>query len=317
MSKPFNQKEWALVTQVMDTVDQMRAASPDPVDGERVKALVLKTYSEQGIAVDEGLVNHALALALEAFPVAPTQAPVALGPWWEQSLDQDTDDMPMDKAQRLATVLLNHALQTQAQIQATAEGAYDSVLFEHAQTSCRSSRRVWGLAALGVAGTAFSIALFRAMPFVAIPLLWGSMMITALPRINSKYLKASYLLTERNQAAESAKSLRKMDTDNYALKSILGKCLTGVKPYDARVLSDEHDRREWVWANDAARQDALLAKVWRQWLESARPIRKGDVDLLRTTAEAIRQAKAWMALHDAPLSLQHGMRQQLLKNLDS
>ena len=319
-SHPYTKQEWDLVTKVMDTVDELRSSSSTPVDRDRVKSLVMRTYQSQGNAADEALVDQALDMALDAFPVAPPGRAAIASVWWEvpaQNGERD-EETPMDQAQRAVLTLCNHSLKTQAQLHQLVESAQIEVENEYHRAVSATQLRIALTMSAALVGLVAGIVLVRALFPLGILLVWLSLMGLIIPRINAKHFIKWHLQSPRKEAAEAFSALRKMSNENYPLKLLLGKTIGHGTTYDPAVLTEgSGDEWEWKSAHDVARQDPLLAKVWRQWLESSLPIRKGDTDLLRNTAEKIRNAKAWMALYDAPLSLQHGMRQQLLKTLDS
>lgn len=314
---PFTPQEWSLITKVMDTVDELRTATPAPLDTARVKALVLDTYAHSGIPVDERLVDQALAISTQAFPVAVASAPTVPEPWWRQDLGHAEPELPpMEKAQRWATALSHHTLRTQAEIHSLVQDAQDQVLAAHAQYLRHVQNRILAWMGLGLTGVISGFFLLRVTPLAG-SLICFSMMPLILPRIGAQHKVSYYLDTPRKRAKEAVQALLRMNTDDYALSHVLGKRINGLKDYNPHILTDKtEDQWEWKWANDAACQDPLLAQVWRRWLESSLPIRKGDVALLKATAEAIRAAKEWMVLHQEPVSLQQGMRQKLLNNLD-
>ncbi len=322
----YSKQEFDLVTRVMDTVDDLRQNATTPLDAHRVKALVIRTYADQGIDVPDGLVDQALATALDAFPAVKVEPKESLlsvldaGRWWENKPTTSPTDTPVEVAKRHIEQLLSHPLLTQQELnalvhQARASVNAERVAFRRKQRNRSIQAVMVGAACWGVPLVLMHLNLSLGLNLsLALPLIWVGTMLMARPLFGNLEVK-HFLSSELRQVDDALKAYQSMEWQNYHLGRIIALSLHSMETtYRPEILGEEGDYL-WGQAHRAARQDPVLARTWRAWLSSDKPIRKGDAQLLVNTAEKIREAKTWMALHERNPAIQRAMRQSLLQDM--
>lgn len=297
----LNGMEWRLLHRVMDLVDQRRASATEGVDAQRVKTLVLDVYRDQGIEVDEAVVEqaiHAAANRSEMVPgkdvAVPRSEMVAL----ERAEARWKAAQNRQEMQRLEARLRRDPL---ARIQARIEEMSEPLLAHRPSSDDDLSRDMAG--ALVSAATSFRRVRRMAMTFGAgaivasAALVWQ---INALPDgggsglwfaawaiAAASFASGAWMAMDiRSEAGartlalmRGQKALALKDYDNENLKKavrLAGHVVRGsLKPLAANQQACEKRARS------IAGEDKLVLQAWRDWDFKGVVVRENDLLVLQ------------------------------------
>ena len=291
MSQTYTPEEWRLVSKVMDTVETLRRSSSTPVDVEKVKALVLKTYESHGEAISPGLIDQAIAVATDNFSLAATHH----RHWWDQpTVDYwEYQRLPeVEKAKHCLQVLKNHRLYSHSELRAllvnAAEQARAAETLADKTTWRRVGRGTLGMVLVGLPALLLLFPWKLALIFGVLGLIGILLVLAALQPASTQ-----------NHVREAMDALKLFDNKQYKdqqINRIFQKLMnTQGLPFGFDMAEiTEPDAFEWRWAQQAAEVHPAVAEVWKQWLASERPFRESDYSLIRTTANAIEEAREAM-----------------------
>lgn len=337
-SKSYSEKEFQLVSDIMDHVDRLRQAEPIALDVEKAVSLVKRTYQSQDIVLPAELLQRAVTLALSAFPEPeasaaggmPVLAPVdgwgRLRQWFFGVSNVEAPrakPTPLDKANALVRQLLDHRLMRDTDLSQVLIQHRDGVLMQKYQALKKSLYHAllpWPLLPAGLVGMSL-------IPQSTAPVVWSLMFATAILSASAGLgLFCSFLQRRLCLYADDLRfiqwaqeALMDRNYGDYALQRVLTEIKgQGDQTYYLTLESTE-EGSSWKSATRAALEDPVLTKVWKQWLESDAPIRRADTDLLHRTARAIQDAKKWLVYchqMEFPVQAQSRLRAESMEQMN-
>ena len=298
-STSLTPQQWAIAHKTMDMVDALKAPMGQwtKEDTARVRQLVAATYESQGVAVDMGVIDQAISVAL--------QAPMALPPKGSPLAKQ------LEKTQALIDQVERHSPFTDRELA-------EQMLAWHAKHPALPDRLsvTMVLASLGAA-MAFGMGLasmfsWKAAFFAIVPFGFSAIAFTFSGLSSWKSRKKA-----RQRMLDEA--LRELTSGCYGFESEgdLEFFLFRSHPHLGSDITplDEELGNYWKWASDAAREDARLFRAWARWLDSNKPIRVCEVELLTNAAEAVRQQAVFFQNNQESVEAQRAQRQRMLAEL--
>ena len=297
-STPLTPQQWAIAHKAMDMVDALKAPTGQwtEEDTSRVRQLVATTYESQGVAVDMGLIDQAISVAL--------QAPMALPP----------KDSPLrkrlEKTQALIEAVERHTPFTDREL---AEQMIEWDAKHPARPDMLNSTLV--LASVGAA-VVFSVALASMFS-------WQAALIAIVPfglSATGFTFSGMAIWKSRRDARKRTleQALAALTSGDYGFESEgdLEFFLLKSHPHLGNDISPlDEELEHWNWASDAAREDGRLFRAWARWLDSNKPIRVCEVELLREAAKAIREQAAFFQNNADTIEAQKLHRQRMLSQL--
>lgn len=303
-------QEWELVNRVMDAIDHERQSSGRAVDAAWVERVVLDTYAKQGIMVEAATVRSAIEAQLQDQPQkSPHQS---RGPNWAWRLknwllppkaDRCSSPTPTQQAQAELATLKAHRLCSDEEIKIALEN--DAAMLEH--KAGRLRRLFLGSGAAWIAwALASPVAIVSIFPDPTSPeitagsLLLGILAVFVITAVNLTVFfnaitplggradEAKEHLKESRQALEALKNLTYGPPVCRALHR-LG--MLPKKQYQPQPI--EADSSMWHIAQQAVKQSPELTALWKQWLESPKPIRAAEVWELDRVSSLLAKARDW------------------------
>ena len=295
---PLTPQQWTIAHKTMDMVDALKAPTGQwtEADTSRVRQLVATTYQNQGVAVDMGVIDQAIAVALQS----PIELPPKNSPLRKR----------LEKTQTLIEQVERHAPFTDREL---AEQIIEWDAAHPVRPDLMNSTMVMiSLAAAMVFGiTLASMFSWKAAFFAIVP--FG---LSAIAFTSSGLVIWNSRRKARQRNLDDA--LRELTSGGYGYESDLDLelFLMDSHPHLEDITPlDEDLEHYWKAANKAAREDARLFRAWARWLASDKPIRICDVDLLTEAAGAIREQAVFFQNNQGDVAAQRAQRQRLLAQI--
>ncbi len=302
----YTDREWRLVTSIMDQVDRLRENEPAVPDLGKVIALVEKTYQDQQVPVPERLLKQAVALALSAFP-APSPSRLETlpnpAPHWTDRLfgtaapePVTLEQTPLQKANALILRLQAHGPLTNDEL---------ARLIAHRREKLTAQKRTQVKPWLGRALA--SLVTTPLASGVAFSFSFTTGLVTAVVGVCSVVGFTAAFFNARSDVYRDELNILRWGEEAFAnqkwgdawLTQVISPALGSAwNDYNCAPLQEGSHESTWEYASKVASADPLLAEVWARWLASDKPIRSGDITLLCNTAQAMRDAKTWLAFQN-------------------
>lgn len=335
VTSPLSEKEWKLVSDIMDCVDQLRQSEPVALDVDRAVGLVKRTYQSQGIVVPAELLQRAVRLALSAFPEPGKRPPVSLpaedaGLWgrvqqWffgirpaEAPVPRAT---PMDKANALVNELLEHKLMHDADLAQVLVNQRQQLNVRKYQELKQGIRYVlWPIPGIPLGLLGMSLLPQSALQWAVMFAISTMSAAVSLGMLCSFFQKRAFLFGDDFKRLDMAEEgLVSRDYRHYFLQTAITQSKGWQNSTYYCYLESTEEESNWEYYTKVAMEDPVLAKTWKRWLESNDPIRRGDADLLCSAASAIKDAKKWLIYShqmEFPVQAQARLRAESLEKME-
>lgn len=280
----YTKEQWDMTNQVMNLVDEQRHGSKTPwsdQDTHKVMELVQRTYRDQGIDVDQAVVEKAMTVALRGLHLQELESQQAL-----------TSNVLLDEAKTLIHQVQAHRLYSDYDLMALVQSEGDRLR--------KNSRRLWfwqaaqtvGLIGTLVVGIRASLA--SPHPLIMLAIAVGTLAFCGY--LVKKFVESGVLISEVGrlvQAQPDALHCLSRATYNSEDARLWARHINPSIGYHAIAPLAENSFW-WQQAEEYAQAHPALFKTWGEWLTSRAPIRLCDVMLLQEAAEAVQKAEKFL-----------------------
>lgn len=302
MSAHYTSQQWDLTNRVMDLVDQARQdpkAAWSDEDSRKVVALVEATYQSQGIAVEHGVVNKAMAVALKVLPTNQ--------PHFSRALPS-----PQEDAQRLVQACAQRMPLGNADVAAAIARELDRLEPIHRKNQRRNFWVAGSSLAIGLSGIAATLILPVSFPLFPSVLVFPLLSVLGVNLMSRAVDRRDFDNAHRAGGEQALAALDRGQYGDCALASWASNLLPGMAYGWRSLLPLAPESELWQQAALAAEQDPHLFRAWGRWLLSPNPIREGDALQIIGAAQAVSVARKSLSRHTDDFHAQHAIRAQLL-----